>query len=111
MIHYTCDRCKRQIDTAQQTRYIIQIETQAATEETDLEIDDDLDQLAELHEFLEALHNEPFGASEFDGGEFDTSESETPHQDRYDLCPDCHEQFLKNPFGRDASLAFGFSNN
>ena len=101
MIHYTCDRCKRQIDTAEQTRYIVQIETQSAIDEVITEIDDDLDQLAELHEFLEALHDEPF----------DEDESERTHQGRYDLCQECHEQFLKNPFGRDASLAFGFSNN
>lgn len=101
MIHYTCDRCKRQIDTSEQTRYIVQIETQSAFDEPVTATDDDLDQLAELHEFLETLHDDSF----------ECDESESAHHGRYDLCPDCHEQFLKNPFGRDASLAFGFSNN
>ncbi len=105
MIHYICDRCKRQIDIAEQTRYIVHIEIQSATDEpigelTSSDMDDDLDQLTELHEFLESLHDESLD-----------EESQLSHRGRYDLCPDCHHQFLKNPLGRDSLLAFGFSNN
>ena len=101
MIHYTCDRCKRQIDIADQTRYIVQIDIQSAVDEPLAEAEDDIDQLTELHQMLEGL-TDP--GTNGDG-------SESSHHGRYDLCPECHRQFLKNPLGRDPVLAFGFSNN
>ena len=103
MIHYTCDRCKRQIDTADQTRYIIQIDIQSAVDEPKSDIEDDIDQLTELHQMLEGLTEDEIDATEMN--------SESSHRGRYDLCPECHRQFLKNPLGRDAVLALGFSNN
>lgn len=102
MIHYTCDRCKRQINTDSQTRFIVQIDIQTAVSDLEPEFEDDVDHLNELHQVLEGIH-EP--VIEPDG------ESETSHHGRYDLCPECHRQFLKNPLGRDAVLALGFSNN
>ena len=30
---------------------------------------------------------------------------------RFDLCPACYREFLKNPFGREKSVPFGFSHN
>ena len=101
MIHYTCDRCKRQINTADQTRYIVQIDIQSAADEPKADIEDDIDQLTELHQMLEgmaeaAIHDD---------------DCESSHHGRYDLCPECHRQYLKNPLGRDAVLALGFSNN
>lgn len=102
MIHYTCDRCKRQIDPSDQTRYVVQIEIQSAAEcPTAVEMDDDIDQLTELHQILEGIADEDLVS---DSGE-------SSHRGRYDLCPECHRQFLKNPLGRDTMLALGFSNN
>jgi len=80
MIHYTCDRCKRAIDTALQMRHVVKIEVKA---------------------ILEGLGDEG------DPCDF----SDVGHRGRYDLCPDCYRQFVKNPLGRDALLALGFSNN
>ena len=101
-IHYICDRCKRQINTVDQTRYVVQIEIQSAAETPQGALDDDdIDQLAELHQVLEGMAED-----DLHGGLQDTS-----HRGRYDLCPECHRQFLKNPLGRDATLALGFSNN
>ena len=101
MIHYTCDRCKRQIDTTNQNRYVVQIEIQTAQEECVAAAEDDVDHLAELHQVLEGMVDE----------EFDEAEEETTHRGSYDLCPECHKQFLHNPLGRDAVMAIGFSNN
>ena len=101
MIHYTCDRCKRQIDIADQTRYVVQIEIQSAAEGPVGEMDDDVDQLTELHQILEGIAEE----------ELDCDSQAISHRGRYDLCPECHRQFLKNPLGRDTMLALGFSNN
>lgn len=101
MIHYTCDRCKRQINTSDQTRYVIQIDIQSAADDSKVDVDDDVDQLAELHQMLEGMSDEMV----------DADDSSSSHHGRYDLCPECHKQFLNNPLGRDAVLAFGFSNN
>ena len=102
MIHYTCDRCKRQINTDSQTRFIVQIDIQTAANDTEPEFEDDVDHLNELHQILEGMHEPVLAADE---------EAETSHHGRYDLCSECHRQFLKNPLGRDAVLALGFSNN
>lgn len=102
MIHYTCDRCKRQINTADQTRYIVQIDIQTATEESKVEIEEDVDQLLELHQMLEGMTDEM---------DLEADDAIASHHGRYDLCPECHRQFLQNPLGRDSLLALGFSNN
>ena len=100
MIHYTCDRCKRQIATSQ-TRYVVQIEIQTAQEESLCEFEDDVDQLTELHQVLEGMSDE----------DLEIASEETSQLGNYDLCPDCHEQFMRNPLGRDKIMALGFSNN
>jgi hypothetical protein len=101
MIHYTCDRCKRQINVADQMRYVVQIDIQSAVEEPMPEIEDDIDQLTELHQMLEGLSVDAI----------DSDGRESSHHGRYDLCPECHRQYLQNPLGKDAVLALGFSNN
>ena len=100
MIHYTCDRCKRKIDTQTQLRYVVTIDVQTAEDENN-QFDDDIDQLSELHMELENLH-EPIELDE---------NAEPTDREQFDLCPDCHRQFAKNPLGRDPVLAIGFSNN
>ncbi len=101
MIHYTCDRCKREINPTHHTRYVVQIEIQSIDEDAFCDFEDDVDHLTELHHMLE------------DGGGEPDPHCETPHSHRgqYDLCPDCHRQFLKNPLGRENLVAIGFSNN
>lgn len=101
MIHYTCDRCKREIDTAHQTRHVVKIEVSAVIEGAADEFHDEVDHLSELNQLLEGISDE----------ESDLEVSDTCHRGRYDLCPECYRQFLKNPLGRDAMLAIGFSNN
>ena len=100
MIHYICDRCKRQINTANQTRYVIQIDIQSAVDHSQVELEEDIDHLAELHQMLEGMNHEALD-----------DETQASHHGQYDLCPECHRQFLKNPLGRDSMLAIGFSNN
>ena len=102
MIHYTCDRCKRQINTADQIRYVVQIDILTAADQLKPDLEEDIDQLTELHQLLEGMT---------DASVDDDDDPESSHHGRYDLCPECHRQFLKNPLGRDAVLALGFSNN
>ena len=101
MIHYTCDRCKQQIDPNEQTRYIVQIDIQSSTDEPGSVIDDDTDQLTVLHQALDDINAHSQDDDDRDCG----------HHGRYDLCHECYCQLLKNPLGRDAMLALGFSNN
>jgi hypothetical protein len=30
---------------------------------------------------------------------------------RYDLCPDCHKKFVRDPLGKEAAQKFDFSEN
>lgn len=63
--------------------------------------DADVDSLSDLHQLLEGMEGEAL-----------VSDSELPaHRDRYDLCPECYKQFLRNPLGRDTPMALHFSNN
>ena len=101
MIHYTCDRCKRAIDTALQMRHVVKIEVKAIVDDLTEDFEDEVDHLSELHQLLEGMGDE--------GDPCDLADMAL--RGRYDLCPDCYRQFVKNPLGRDALLALGFSNN
>ncbi|TWU44116.1 hypothetical protein Q31b_16510 [Novipirellula aureliae] len=101
MIHYTCDRCKREIDACHETRYTVRIEIQASSDPALADFDEDIDHLTELHQVLEGIADD----------DLDFPLSLPAQIVRYDLCPECHQQFLKNPLGRDAMMAIGFSNN
>jgi DNA-directed RNA polymerase subunit RPC12/RpoP len=103
MIHYTCDRCKREIDPLHQTRYVVEIEIHAVLYNGVDEFEDDIDHLTELHQVLAELHDHADQA--------DDDATQSSHRSRYDLCPRCRQHFLRNPLGRDAHLAIGFSSN
>ena len=56
MIHYSCDRCKRELDPSQELRYIVKLDAQVAMEPLeDQESPDDRDYLEEVQELLEEL--------------------------------------------------------
>jgi len=102
MIHYSCDRCGRVIDPAEDLRYVVKLEIQAAMDppESD-ELDDDRDHLLEIQEMLERLEDSD---SEL--------VSEDIYQKRcYDLCPECYRHFIQNPVGRETAAHLGFSSN
>ncbi|TWU54551.1 hypothetical protein Poly51_32700 [Rubripirellula tenax] len=110
MIHYTCDRCKRQINADEENRYVVQIEIQTASEIPIADFDDDVDQLNELNELLEGLHDESLEQELLSRESMEVDDIEDQRM-RYDLCQDCHLQFAKNPLGRDMLMAIGFSDN
>ncbi|MEM9589126.1 MAG: hypothetical protein AAGA03_17725, partial [Planctomycetota bacterium] len=62
------------------------------------EFEDDLDHLSELNAALESIDDE-------------MDAQVTAHRGRYDLCPECYRQFLRNPLGREMVMELGFSNN
>ena len=101
MISYSCDRCKRVLDPEDDIRYVVSLETYVDVGPLDSnEPDDDRDHLLEIDELLERY-------DAFDDG---SSPSECRKM-RFDLCAECHGEFLKNPVGREISAVIGFSNN
>ncbi len=101
MIHYTCDCCKRRIDTEDELRYIVRLEVYAALDPLGEESEDDRDHLQEIQEVLERLD--------------DTCEEEVCdevyHQRRFDLCSDCRQRFVKDPLGMPTMGHLHFSQN
>ena len=102
MIHFTCDRCKRVLDPADDLRYVVKLEVYAVMEPVDADqVEGDRDHLLEVHEILERSDAED-----------DECVSDHVYQKRrYDLCPECHRKFIKNPLGREHAAQFGFSQN
>ena len=102
MIRYSCDLCKRELDPQNDLRYVVKMEIYAAFDPSAAEADDeDHDHLEEIQDILERLEDT---ASESIG-------DDVYQQLRFDLCPECRKRFIRNPLGRKAAKAFGFSAN
>lgn len=102
MIHFTCDRCKRVIDSEQELRYIVKMEIEAVMDPIhENEPQDDRDHLHEIEEILERL----------DLSDDEALGTDIHHKSRYDLCPSCFRKFSANPLSRDKKPALGFSHN
>ncbi len=102
MIHYSCDRCKRVLDPDEDLRYVVRLEVQAAMEPLDAdEVDDDRDHLIEIAEILERLED----------ADSDAVGADIYQRRRFDLCPNCYRQFVKNPLGVEPSVPIGFFPN
>jgi hypothetical protein len=101
MIHFTCDRCKREIDSESELRYVVRLEVQAMLEPSEMEVEDDRDHLLEIQEILERLDDE----------EDENIGEDVYQRRRFDLCPKCYRKFMKNPLGREAAPQLNFSKN
>jgi len=102
MIHYSCDRCKRMIDPAQEIRHVVRVEVQTILEPLPTgELDDDRDHLLEIDELLDGL----------DLDDEDLLPDDVPQQLRFDLCTDCYRKYIQDPLGVGSSLRVGFSSN
>lgn len=101
MISYSCDRCKRMLDPVEDVRFVVSLESYVDLLPIDShETEDDRDHLLEIDELLERCDS-------FD----DEPSSGEYRKARYDLCAECHAEFIKNPVGREIPTAIGFSNN
>jgi hypothetical protein len=101
VIHYSCDRCQRIINVEHDVRYSVSIEVQAAIEPLDTDVDEDRDHLLELQNILEKMS---------DAEREEISQNAYQHHS-YDLCSDCHRQFVKNPLAVDTAGKLQFSDN
>jgi hypothetical protein len=101
MIHYSCDCCRRPLDS-EDLRYVVRIEVYAAMDDGPVdELDDDRDHLQEIQEILQRAED----AADPNIG------SDVYEELRFDLCPECRKKFVKNPLGRGKSKQFDFSKN
>jgi len=102
MIHYSCDRCKRVLDTDEDLRYVVKLEVYAALEPLDMdEVEDDRDHLLEIEEILERI----------DDADSECIGDDIYQKQHFDLCSDCYRKYIRNPIGRDLPVQFGFSQN
>ncbi|MGV3608100.1 MAG: hypothetical protein ACO1RA_16965 [Planctomycetaceae bacterium] len=103
MIHYSCDRCRCEIDPQDDLRYVVKIEIQATMDPQmdSTEPDDDRDHLAEIEEIISELSDESM----------ETIGEDIYQKRSFDLCPSCYRQFIKNPLGREQKASMGFSKN
>lgn len=102
MIHYSCDRCQRLIETEDEVRYVVRLEVEAKLgDDVFSGGDEESDHLLEIHEILERRDEE-----------HDSLEDDEVYvRKRFDLCGDCYKAYLRNPIGRDTVKSVDFSQN
>jgi hypothetical protein len=92
MVHITCDLCGRELRQGGDQRYVVKIEAYAVhdpAEITEADLDDD---------HMEAVSQLLQEEEEQEG----TVELAAPYMHfRYDLCPDCHQKFVRDPLARE----------
>ncbi|QDS92621.1 hypothetical protein FF011L_13680 [Roseimaritima multifibrata] len=102
MIHYRCDRCKRDCNCQQDTCYEVHFEARPVVQAEIAFTEEGRDHLLELHELL---------------GDIESREAEllaatqTTTSNQFQLCPECYKQFLQNPLGQNARRLLRFSAN
>jgi hypothetical protein len=102
MMHFTCDRCRRVIDSEQELRYVVRMEIEAAMDPIhEGDPQDDRDHLLEIDEILERV----------DALQSEALDDDLYQKRRYDLCPQCFRKFSANPLGREKKVTLGFSHN
>ncbi len=87
-IRYACDRCGRQLEPDDPGRFVVKIEVFAAADHlTITEEDLKRDHRAEIARLIDQL----------DKMDPDEVEDKTYRAFRFDLCADCHREYLRNP--------------
>lgn len=106
MLHYSCDLCKRPIDTRSESRHVVKIEVFEAVDDAPCNDSDlsEIDHLEEIQDILERMDVE-----ELDDA--DALRDDSSRAMRFDLCDHCRQRFLKNPLGVRGGKKLDFSNN
>jgi hypothetical protein len=102
MLHITCDGCGKELVQNADHRYVVKMEVFAAHTATLTEADLDDDHLEAVSQLLRA---------EEDNGIDPDAESPQYKNFRFDLCPECHKKFVRDPLGKEAAQKFDFSEN
>src|SRR5437667_7168797 len=101
MLHITCDLCGKAMRPGQD-RFVIKMEVFAAhdpAEITEADLDED-----HMEAVSQMLRDET--EDSLDGELIDANKNF-----RFDLCPECHKKFLRDPLGRDDVQKLFFSKN
>lgn len=102
MIHYSCDRCQRLIETDDEIRYVVRLEIETKLgENVFAEQEDDRDHLLEIHEILERQEDELESLED----------DEVYTRKRFDLCAECHKAYIRNPMSQEINKPVDFSQN
>lgn len=105
MIHFTCDLCGKDMAACGAPRFVVKIAAYAGHDPNEI-TEDDLDD-----DHMEAV-SEILRREEAEGGtSSDDLDAPAFKGFRFDLCPECHSRFLKDPLNRDPMKVFNFSEN
>ena len=101
MVHFTCDLCGKDLTATGDPRYVVKIEAYPGFDPTEITADDlDDDPMEAVAQILQRDES------------LSSPETATLHKGfRFDLCPCCHEKFVKDPLGREVLRTFDFSKN
>lgn len=101
MLRFTCDLCGKDLAPGHSRRYVVRIEVFAAHDPHELtDADLDEDPMEELSAALADLDDD------------ETADpAPTAKKLRYDLCPHCHQKFLRDPLSKESATKFDFSEN
>lgn len=102
MIHFTCDLCGKDLTDSGVRRYVVKIAAYAGFDpneitQEDLE-DDHMEAISKLLQHDETLSSQDLDDDAYKGF-------------RFDLCPSCHQRFIKDPLSRDLLRSLNFSEN
>jgi hypothetical protein len=102
MLHVTCDCCGKELQPGNDHHYVVKIEAYAAHDPAELtEADLEEDHMEAVSQLLRDMEDNVANP--------DMAE---PYKNfRYDLCPECHKKFVRDPLGRESAQKFHFSEN
>lgn len=90
MIRFECDKCRQPLAANDARRYIVKIEAFAAAGPIEFSAHDlNRDRASQIEALIDDLSNADPGAIE----------DQTYRCFRFDLCANCHRDFLANPLG------------
>ena len=102
MTHFSCDLCGKMIVPGDDQRYVVKIEASAAQDAgqiTDADLDDD--HMEEISQLLRDMEEN-----------LDEDEAVPPRKNfHFDLCPECHKRFVRDPLGKEHGHKLFFSKN
>jgi hypothetical protein len=102
MLHVTCDLCGKELRPGEDQRYAVKIEAYAVHDPVEItEADLDEDHMEAVSQLLQ----------ECEDNDLDAELVEPYKSFRYDLCPECHKKFVKDPLARDKEQKLYFSKN
>jgi len=102
MLHVTCDICGKVLQPGEDQRYVVKIEAYAVHDPLEITEEDlDLDHMEAVSQLLQ----------ESEENECNAELTEPYKNFRYDLCPECHKKFLRDPLAKDKEQKFDFSKN